>query len=153
MNAPADFASPCAGSARNSIMARNDIADESARLILIYNANGGVLNALKDAVHKIAKPATYPCSLCALTYGWAVMHSDWRRFVFRLPVGKMFLYRNQMEKVFPGLRVDLPAILFDHGYGEPDVLVSSAELNALQHRRQLMALLADRLGEADRAGN
>jgi len=134
-------------------MARPLSAEESARLILIYNADGGVLNAMKDAVHKIVRPASYPCSLCALTYGWVAMHSDWRRFVFRLPMGKMFLYRDQVEKVFPGLSVDLPAILFHHGYGEPDLLVSSAELNAMQHRRQLMALIADRLGEADRLGS
>jgi hypothetical protein len=51
------------------------------RLILVYNADSGVLNMVKDAVWKVLQPSTYPCSLCALTYGWVSMHERWRRFL------------------------------------------------------------------------
>ena len=124
-------------------MAREDDPDTTARLILVYNADGGVLNALKDAAHKIARPATYPCSLCALTYGWVAMHSDWRRFLFRLPLVKVFLHRDEAAK--KGLAEEWPAVLLDAGQGAPEVLVPASELNAMQHRSELMALLLERL--------
>lgn len=38
-------------------------------LIFVYNAKSGLISAFGDMVHKIVSPATYPCSLCALTYG------------------------------------------------------------------------------------
>ncbi|KPP91147.1 hypothetical protein [Erythrobacter sp. HL-111] len=128
-------------------MDRADAFPATARLVLVYNADGGLLNAVKDAVHKAVRPATYPCSLCALTYGWAAMHSDWRRFLFRLPLEKVFLHRDEAAKALGGTQLDLPAILLDAGAGEPLVLVSAAELNAMQHRRALMALLLERLEE------
>jgi hypothetical protein len=129
-------------------MARDDASEKTARLILIYNADAGLLNAVKDTVHKVLRPETYPCSLCALTYGWFAMHSDWRRFLFRLPMEKVFLHRNEAAKALPGIEVDAPAILLDTGDGEPQELVSAAELNAMQHRQTLMALLLERLRQA-----
>jgi hypothetical protein len=129
-------------------MARDDASEKTARLILIYNADAGLLNAVKDTVHKVLRPETYPCSLCALTYGWFAMHSDWRRFLFRLPMEKVFLHRNETAKALPGIEVDAPAILLDTGDGEPQELVSAAELNAMQHRQTLMALLLERLRQA-----
>jgi hypothetical protein len=36
-------------------------------LIFVYNADSGILNLLKDAVHKLLKAETYPCSPCAPT--------------------------------------------------------------------------------------
>lgn len=129
-------------------MARHDVSDKADRLILVYNADSGVLNALKDAVHKVVRPETYPCSLCALTYGRVAMHSDWRRLLFRLPVETVFLHRDEAARALAGVEADVPTILLDTGEGAPQVLVPAAELNAMQHRRELMALVLDRLREA-----
>jgi len=114
------------------------------RLLIVYNADGGIWNALAHAVHKAVSPATYPCSLCALTYGRVSMHGDWRRFLGRLPVNAVFHHRDDFARDWPGVEAELPAILIDQGAG-PDLLVSAAELNAMQHRRELIALLAPRL--------
>ena len=38
------------------------------KLIFVYNAGSGKLNALFDMAHKIVSPTTYECSLCALTH-------------------------------------------------------------------------------------
>ena len=38
------------------------------KLIFVYNAKSGKLNALFDIAHKIVKPETYQCSLCAITH-------------------------------------------------------------------------------------
>ena len=48
------------------------------RLVFVYNADGGRLAGLKDMFHKILSPSTYPCSLCAVTYGATSMQPQWR---------------------------------------------------------------------------
>ena len=48
------------------------------RLLVVYNADSGILNALGHAVHKLVKPETYPCSLCAITYGAVSMRKEWK---------------------------------------------------------------------------
>jgi hypothetical protein len=117
----------------------------AARLILVYNADNGLLNAVKDAVWKVVRPATYPCSLCALTYGWVSMHGRWRRFLGQLPQTKVFHHRDDFALAFPGLQVALPAILLAEGEAPPQVLVSAAELDALPDPEALIALVAARL--------
>jgi hypothetical protein len=117
----------------------------TTRLILVYNADGGPLNAVKDAVHKVASPATYPCSLCALTYGWVAMRGHWRRFLASLPQEKVFHHRDDFALAFPGLAVALPAILLAEGEGSPSVLVSAPELDSLSDLQALIALVEERL--------
>ncbi len=40
-----------------------------SRLVIVYNAKAGLLAGAMDSIQKLAAPATYPCKLCALTYG------------------------------------------------------------------------------------
>ena len=117
----------------------------ASRLILVYNADGGWLNAVKDAVWKVVWPSTYPCSLCALTYGWVSMHGRWRRFLASLPMAKVFHHRDDFALAFPGLAVPLPAILLAEGKEPPRVLVSATELDALPDLQALIAVVEDRL--------
>jgi hypothetical protein len=115
------------------------------RLILVYNADSGWLNAVKDAVWKLVRPATYPCSLCALTYGWVSMHRAWRRFLERLPNATVFHHKDDFAVAFPGLTIALPAILVAEQRGTPQLLVSAVELDALPDLPALIALVAERL--------
>ncbi len=115
------------------------------RLILVYNADSGVLNMVKDAIWKVARPSTYPCSLCALTYGYVSMHERWRRFLASLPHGKVFHHKDDFAKSHPGLSVALPAILLSEGGAPPRVLLSAAELDALPDLPALIALVEERL--------
>lgn len=123
----------------------------ASRLILVYNADSGLLNAAKDAVWKVARPSTYPCSLCALTYGWVSMHGRWRRFLARLPQTKVFHHRDDFARTFPGHDVPLPAILLDSAGAGPQVLVSATELDALPDLAALIALVSARLGVPDQS--
>ena len=115
------------------------------RLILVYNADSGWLNAVKDAVWMVVRPATYPCSLCALTYGLVSMHRAWRRFLDRLPNAKVFHHKDDFAAAFPGLTVALPAILIAEKGAAPDLLVSAAELDNLPDLPALIALVTERL--------
>ena len=118
------------------------------RLILVYNADSGLLNAVKDAVWKVARPSNYPCSLCALTYGPVAMHGRWRRFLGSLPLARVFHHRDDFARAFPACSIALPAILVDFGAGAPEVLVSAEELNALADLPALIALVEARLAQA-----
>ena len=46
------------------------------KIILAYNAWGGIMPGTVDFLHKIFMPSTYPCSLCYLTYGTFVIKKD-----------------------------------------------------------------------------
>ncbi|AUX68167.1 hypothetical protein CHX26_00330 [Porphyrobacter sp. HT-58-2] len=115
------------------------------RLILVYNADSGWQNAVKDAAWKVVRPATYPCSLCALTYGWVAMHGRWRRFLDGLAMAKVFHHKDDFAAAFPQMEVALPAILLAEAGGAPRVLVSAAELDALADLHALIALVEARL--------
>ncbi|ODT01342.1 MAG: hypothetical protein ABS49_01710 [Erythrobacter sp. SCN 62-14] len=121
------------------------MAQTSATLILIYNADGGWLNALGDMVHKLASPATYPCSLCALTYGAVAMRRQWRRFLTELGMPTLFLYRDEFRRDLDCSDIALPAILLAQEAGEPELLVSAAELNNLPDLDALIAMTRARL--------
>jgi hypothetical protein len=114
-------------------------------LFMVYNANGGILSALGDMVHKIVSPSTYPCSLCALTYGPFSMRREWRDYLSGLHHAKVFLYRDDLRSD-PGMTgLALPAILWVPGPGVPEVLVSAEELDVLPDLAALIALVEERL--------
>jgi hypothetical protein len=119
--------------------------DAASRLILVYNADSGLLNAMKDAVWKVARPATYACSLCALTYGYVSMHGRWRRFLDRLPHTKVFHHKDDFAAAFPAVDVALPVILLAGPDDAPEVLVSAAELDSLPDLEALIAVVETRL--------
>lgn len=114
-------------------------------LILVYNADGGVLNALGDMVHKILSPATYPCSLCALTYGPFTMRAAWRTFLDRLGLPVLFLYRDELRQDLDERDIALPAIMLGGETGAPEVLVSATELADLRDLPALIALVETRI--------
>ena len=80
-------------------------------LIFVYNADGGVFHAIGDMVHKIFSPSTYPCSLCALTYGPFTMRAAWRSFLDKLGLSVFFLYRDEFRKDLDQRDIALPAIM------------------------------------------
>ena len=114
-------------------------------LIFVYNANGGLPAALGDMVHKIVSPATYPCSLCALTYGPVSMRGEWRRFLDGTGLPSLFLYRDEFRSHLDARDLALPAILLGGEAPVPQVLVSADELDALPDLPALIALLKARL--------
>lgn len=116
-------------------------------LIFVYNANGGILSALGDMVHKIVSPSTYPCSLCALTYGAFSMRPEWRKFLSGLRYARLFLYRDELRRDLGMPDLPLPVILRANGPGTPEVLVSADELNALPDLAALIALVEQRLAK------
>jgi hypothetical protein len=123
------------------------MAPKDAQLILVYNADSGLLNALIHAVHKAVRPETYECSLCAITYGAVSMRGEWRRFLDSLPMEKLFHHRDDFALAFPGHEIDLAAILWRENEREPEVLVSADDLDRVSSLEELIDLTIDRLAE------
>lgn len=118
--------------------------EKMSTLIFIYNADGGWLNAVADGVHKLARPASYPCSLCALTYGAVAKRPEWRAFLGRIGMSQLFVYRDEFREDLDTRDLPLPAILLAGEGPVPEVLVSAAELAGLADLDGLIALIEAR---------
>lgn len=115
------------------------------RLLFVYNADGGRLAGLKDMFHKILWPATYPCSLCAITYGATSMYPAWREFVRALPIPVEFLHRDEFVRAYPQWRnYPLPAALAGVDSGELRPFITAPEMDATD-LNGLMELVRARL--------
>lgn len=114
------------------------------KLIFVYNADSGLLNAMKDWTHKIVSPETYPCSLCAITYDNLGMRRPWRDFIKDLGYEVEFLHRDDLEEQYGIIDVMLPAafILQD---GEMNLWIKSETMNALNSLDELQALVKQSL--------
>jgi hypothetical protein len=114
------------------------------RLIMIYNADGGLVNGALDLLHKMFSPATYACRLCEVTYGTFGMKRSWRAAIEALPVPVSFLHRDEWLAARPGDTTPLPAILQEQS-GALSTLVSADDFAAIRSLEALKALLAERL--------
>lgn len=112
----------------------NSQIDRPDRLILIYNADGGIVQGIMDSVHKTLSPATYPCSLCAITYGAFTMDRRWRAWLKALPVPVVFYHKDDS----PYRDVALPVVLAERA-GQVETLVTAARLNTLDSVDALIA--------------
>ena len=82
------------------------------KLIFVYNAQSGIFNAVRDAVHKIVSPETYPCELCALTYGAVGERKAWRQYRRQSGHEMVFLHKDEFEEQY-GQRFPYPLVLCD----------------------------------------
>ena len=123
------------------------------KLLIVYNADSGLINALMHAVHKQLFPETYPCSLCAITYGAVSMHGEWKRFLESLPMDVVFHHKDDFTEAYPEIGTDgarevaLPAILTSRQGEEPQVLIPAEELDAMKDTVELMARVEEQLAE------
>lgn len=121
------------------------MSQTNIRLLIVYNADGGVLNMLMHAVHKQLAPDSYACSLCALTYGPAWMRGEWRRFLDELPMEAVFHHRDDFATAYPGHGHDLPAILIAEPDGILNTLVPAEDLDAMDSLSDLIVRVESQL--------
>lgn len=79
------------------------------KILFVYNADSGILNGLKDLIHKNVSPETYACRLCAVTYNNLGMIPEWRKFLQGLGRDVEFLHRDELELRFSMKAIPLPA--------------------------------------------
>ena len=115
------------------------------RLLMVYNADEGLFNALNDWAHKFFSPATYECRLCRYTYGVTGMLAPWKIFLERQPFPTAFFHRPDFRKAYPEYNeVELPLIHVDKA-GHLDVLVLAEEIGETGGLISLINLVQSRL--------
>ncbi|AWH75627.1 GTPase [Dokdonia sp. Dokd-P16] len=70
------------------------------KLLFVYNANSGKLNALMDSAHKWIRPETYECDLCSLTFGVFKEKEEWLRFRESVKTPLEFLHKDEFLKAY-----------------------------------------------------
>ena len=70
------------------------------RLLFVYNANSGYINAALDTAHKIFSPSTYDCHLCKLTHGLLSEKKIWTKFRAETNSELFFLHKDEYEKQY-----------------------------------------------------
>lgn len=117
------------------------------KLVFVYNARSGYGNSLLGSAHKIVSPSTYGCRLCSLTYGLVRERTEWTRFREDSPIPMSFLHKDEFQTAYAskfGAKFTFPIILAETG-GELEVLVNTAELNAIEDTGRLIGLLRSRM--------
>jgi len=123
----------------------------SRELILVYNADSGFFNVIKDGLHKIVFPSTYQCNLCALTYSTVRMKDEWKTFIDKLKIPSEFLHRDEflrMLKTHPHNIKDakFPSIFLRKGE-KISLFITHDEINKCKTLKDLMSLITKKLSE------
>ena len=117
-----------------------------SKLIFVYNADSGLLNAMKDWAHKIVSPETYGCSLCALTYDNLGMRRPWREFIKELGYEVEFLHRDELAEQYGINDVPLPATFILQN-GKLKLWIKSDAMDAIDTLDELQTLVTQKLAQ------
>ncbi len=107
------------------------------QLIFVYNANTDPISAIVDYAHKVFKPSTYKCELCALTHHNLGERSAWKDFKNRSSADMEFMYIRGFEAKF-NLQYNYPVILEKAGDGFLQIM-GKQELNKISSVDELIA--------------
>ena len=110
------------------------------KLIFVYNADSGPVNALFDIGHKILSPATYPCNLCQLTHGAFSEKKGWKKFRETSAVEMEFLHKDDFERDH-GMQVEYPVVLRQDAALE--VLLPKSTIDSLADVESLIAAIEE----------
>lgn len=116
------------------------------KLLFIYNANSGKVNASLDVLHKVISPATYNCSLWGLTHGTLKENETWKAFRKSEKQPMEFLHKDEFQKQYKskfGHKFTFPIVLAATSNGL-EVFISSAEINAIEQPEVLIGLIKER---------
>lgn len=112
------------------------------KLIFVYAADSGKLNALFDSAHKLISPSTYKCTLCKLTYGLIRQRGEWAAFIKTFEHPLEFLHRDEWAAHYPShAAVGLPAVFRVANGSEPVTLITASEINRCRSLDELIALI------------
>ena len=117
------------------------------RLVFVYALDSGLFNEITDYAHKVLRPQTYACNLCALTHHLLGTRRAWKEFLGALPMETEFLYKDVFAERYPQARQEYPSIHVAQGGGVPQILVTSAEIVACRELPALISLVQERLAK------
>lgn len=115
------------------------------KIIFVYNADGGILNGIKDLIHKNLSPKTYDCRLCAVTYDNFGMIREWKDFIRTLNISAEFLHRDELKQQYGVENIPLPTALIKSKDTDLQVWISAEEMNQCQSLDDLKSLVLEKL--------
>ena len=118
----------------------SDSAKTKSTLLFVYNADTGLFSVMTDYAHKILSPKTYPCNLCAITYGNMGMNKKWKEYIDNLTISIEFLHRDEFLKRYDLKNTQLPAAFIKKG-DNIAVLIDHSEINGCTSVEELMDLV------------
>lgn len=117
------------------------------KLHFVYNVDATATALMKDFVHRIVDPETYPCKLCDITYGRFVKKPNWQAFLWSLPVKSTFYTRDNFRKQYPQVGEFLfPTVLAESDTGEFSEFISCDDFSAIPDLSRLKKEIYLRLG-------
>ena len=124
----------------------NDLFSNTQKpsILFVYNADSGIFNTLTDYTHKMVKPSTYGCNLCAVTYGNFGMKSTWKDFVSKLELPVDFLHKDEYMESYKYENVKFPVAFVKRGL-ELSIFITSEEINGCKTLKNLMDLVSNKL--------
>ena len=114
------------------------------KLVFVYNAKSGIAAGIMDSIHKTLSPATYPCDLCAITYGALRMDAAWKAWLKAQPVESEFRYRDEFRVAHPEIDAPFPAVFRDDE-GQLELLVKAEDFANTPTVDALIALIESRV--------
>ena len=120
------------------------VQKEKSLMVFVYNADSGFTSPLKDYVHKVAKPSTYQCNICALTYGNFGMKKSWKDFIYNIDVPVEFLHRDEFMEKYSVDSADLPAVYLRKGNKIREI-IDREDINRCESLDEFIALVSSKL--------
>jgi hypothetical protein len=118
--------------------------NEDEKLVFIYNADSGLINAVKDYFHKRRSPETYQCNLCMQTFGAISMKKDWKSYVKNLDISAEFLHKDEFEKTYDVKGAKYPSAYYKNG-SNMKLVISQEEMDAVNSLEELKDLVSKKL--------
>ncbi|MHA1884944.1 MAG: hypothetical protein ACXAAI_11665 [Promethearchaeota archaeon] len=117
------------------------------KLVFVYNADSGVVNIVKDFWHKLLRPSTYECNLCAQTFSTFGMKKDWKKFINKLDIEAEFLHKDEFEEKYEVSDAKFPSAYLKNGKSI-DLLINQEEMNNVKSLDEMEALVLGKLSFA-----
>jgi len=114
------------------------------KLVFVYNADSGVVNIVKDFWHKLLRPSTYQCNLCAQTFSAFGMKKDWKKFINKLDIEAEFLHKDEFEEKYEISDAVYPSAYLKNGIAF-DLLINHKEMNGVKSLDEMEALVLSKL--------
>ena len=118
--------------------------NEDEKLVFIYNADSGLINAVKDYFHKRRSPETYQCNLCMQTFGAISMKKDWKSYVKNLDIPAEFLHKDEFEKKYDIKNAKYNSAYYKNG-SNMKLVISQEEMDAVNSLEELKGLVGKKL--------
>ena len=117
---------------------------DDRKVVMIYNAESGLINGIKDYFHKKRRPETYACNLCLQTYSGISMKNEWKNYIKNLEIPTVFLHKDEFEKKYKVKDAKYPSAYFQNG-SDMKIFITVDEMNKVKSLDEMKDLLSKKL--------